>query len=67
MSSTDPIAAIEAKADGKYWQMAKGRVRDNEPLYGAAIIEPETNKIIAAGEGDDLLTAIASLKPWTER
>jgi len=61
------IEAIEKAANGKYWQLAKGKVRSGEPLYGAAVVEPETDKIIMIGEGDDLLSAIANLKPATER
>ncbi len=62
-----PITLMETAANGKYWQMAKGKVRKGEPLYGAAIIEPETNKIIAIGEADTLSAAIASMQPATER
>jgi len=62
----DPVAAIEVAASGKYWQMAKGKVRSGEPLYGAAIIEPGTNKIVEIGEADSLITAIRSMRPETE-
>ena len=62
-----PVTLMEAAANGKYWQMAKGKVRKGEPLYGAAVIEPATNKIIAIGEADTLPAAIASMQPATER
>ena len=62
-----PITVIEKAASGKYWQIAKGKVRSGEPLFGAAIIDPGTNKIIALGEADDMVTAIRNLKPATEK
>lgn len=62
-----PVSVIETAANGKYWQMAKGKVRKGEPLYGAAIIEPRTNKIISVGEADDLISAIRSQRPAFER
>lgn len=61
-----PVTVIEKAADGRYWQMAKGKVRSGEPLFGAAIIEPKTNKIIALGEADDIVTAIRNLRPASE-
>lgn len=63
----DPIAAIERAANGKYWQLAKGKVRIGEPLFGAAVLEPETDKVISIGEGHSLMQAIANLKPATEK
>jgi hypothetical protein len=62
-----PLTLIEQAAKGRYWQMAKGKVRSGEPLYGAAIIEPKTNKIIMLGEGDDLTSAIRALEPAQEK
>ena len=62
-----PVSLMETAANGKYWQMAKGKVRKGEPLYGAALIEPVTNKIIAIGEADRLVDAIAAMQPATER
>ncbi len=62
----DPIAEIEKAAAGKYWQLAKGKVRNGEPMFGAAIIDPKTNKIIMLGEADDLIGAIRALLPASE-
>lgn len=66
-AAVNPVVLIEEAAGTKYWQMAKGKVRSGEPLYGAALIEPGTNKIIAIGEADTLPAAIASMHPATER
>lgn len=62
-----PVTLIDKAAAGRYWQMAKGKVRSGEPMYGAAIIEPKTNKIIMLGEGDDLASAIRALAPAKEK
>ena len=59
--------ALEIAAAGRYWQMAKGKIRDSEPLYGAAILDTVSDKVIMIGEADDLLGAIASLHPAIER
>lgn len=66
----EAIAALEAS--GRWWTIAKGRVRPGEPLYAVMISEPQIrggeNKPL---EGDDLLElvtrALAEPESWLER
>ena len=63
----DPIAAIEQAADGKYWQMAKGNTRIGETMFGAALVEPRTDKIVMIGKGHNMMSAIRNLSPSVEK
>lgn len=53
------LAVVEAVWPGSFWHMAKGRVRQDEPLYGFQVLFG-TDEVIAEGEGDSPELAVLS-------
>jgi hypothetical protein len=49
------LEQFEARIGGLNYHVAKGRTRDDEPLYAIAVFRPgDTDEPIAGDEGDDL-------------
>ncbi|WWT40049.1 hypothetical protein [Nostoc phage Nsp-JY10] len=53
------IAAFEASYPELYWTIAKGRVRSDEPLYGAVI---STQGLTDIGKGESNISAADALR-----
>ncbi len=66
--TTSLDAALTLVAEGMYWAVGAGKTRVDEPLYGAAIYEPQISddpKTLAQGQTDAtpaLALCIAALK-----
>lgn len=52
-------AALASIPNNVYWLLAKGRLRDEEPLYAIQFLRPGTEDVIAEAEGDSIQECVA--------
>lgn len=53
-------AALRLVPDGLFWLLAYGRTRPDEPLGGAQIVDPTTERVIAEAEAETPAIALCS-------
>ena len=60
MTLAEALNALDSAADGNYWMITKGRVREGEPMYAAAVYarDSDAEDPLAISEGNDLPAVI---------
>ena len=71
MTDVEAVERLRAMGEaGWYWHAARGRLTDDEPMYGVGLYRPDANgdEMEIVGEGDTLGDAVSALlKALAER